>query len=510
AATVTSRAVEWLKDWHSRTGKGGHFLLWAHYYDPHRPFDAPEPFKSRYPDDGYAAEVAYTDAKVGRLLEELERLDLTDETLVVVIADHGESLGDHGEYTHGVFLYDATMRVPFIVAGPEIASGVVIDQQVRSIDVLPTVAEYLGLSPGEKVQGTSLLPALSEGRGVRTTYAYLETLYPKTHLGWAELRGVRTDEWKLIVAPRPELYRIDQDPEETTNVIDRFPVEADRLQKQIWEVAGPPESLGELKYQPLDQQTQEELASLGYVSAGVRRDLRIDMSGPDPKDRIHELQVLEDAGELMNVGRYTDAIPLLAKLVREDSTNPLVFQHLAVCHTRLGEYKRALQVYETAVDRGADTDETHAEMGELYIRFGNLRQAIEAMEESARRNPTNLQNLINLATAYLQMEEFSEARRAIRAIQAQDEDNAQAFNLLGILEVQRGNDLVARGYFEKAVQFEPEMAEPYMNLGIIAQEAGQREQAISYFKRFLERAGSDNPELLARVRAVIAELESGS
>src|SRR5690606_3513080 len=173
------------------------------------------------------------------------------------------------------------------------------------------------------------------------------------------------------------------------------------------------------------------------------------------------LQVLEDAGELMNVGRYTDAIPLLAKLVREDSTNPLVFQHLAVCHTRLGEYKRALQVYETAVDRGADTDETHAEMGELYIRFGNLRQAIEAMEESARRNPTNLQNLINLATAYLQMEEFSEARRAIRAIQAQDEDNAQAFNLLGILEVQRGNDLVARGYFEKAVQFEPEMAEPY-------------------------------------------------
>ena len=128
------------------------------------------------------------------------------------MADHGESLGDHGEFTHGVFLYDSTMHIPLIAAGPGVPAAKVIAQQVRSIDVMPTIVEYLGLSPGSQAQGTSLLPAVLEGKSPASSFAYMETLYPKTALGWAELRAVRTDEWKYVAAPSPELYDLPRRP----------------------------------------------------------------------------------------------------------------------------------------------------------------------------------------------------------------------------------------------------------------------------------------------------------
>ena len=140
------------------------------------------------------------------------------------------------------------------------------------------------------------MPAIVERKRVRTNYSYMETLYPKTHLGWSELRGTRTDEWKLIVSPKPELYRMTDDSNETRNVVTQYPADSDRLEKQVWEIAGPPQNLGILKMQPVDEQTRQQLQSLGYASAGTQRKVRIDMSGPDPKDHIQVLAVLEKAG----------------------------------------------------------------------------------------------------------------------------------------------------------------------------------------------------------------------
>ncbi|UCF37625.1 MAG: sulfatase-like hydrolase/transferase [Acidobacteriota bacterium] len=511
AKLVSDRAIEWLRGrLKAGVGKepGQRFFMWAHYYDPHRPFDPPEPYKSRYRDDLYAGESAYTDAEVGRLLDFLKEQGLEDSTLVVLLSDHGESLGEHGEFTHGVFLYDSTMHVPMIMAGPRVKPGQRVKQQVRSIDVMPTIASYLGLSAGDQVQGSSLLPLLLEGRPVDLDVAFMETLYPNTHLGWAELRGVRTDQWKLVVAPKPELYDLKQDPKEASNLIKQYPEEAAKLEEEVWEISGKPGEQDELDYQPLDPARAAQLRALGYVSAGVRREIRLDMSGPDPKDRVRSLAVLEDAGEDMNQNRFTEAATKLEELLPTDQTNPLIYQHLALCYTRLGQYRKSLQIHEQAIVYAVETDETFAEMGEIYIRLGDMSRAVVAMEKSADRNPTNLQNLMNLATVYLQLGELGESDRVLRSVLTQDEEHALAYNLMGILEIQKGNTGRARQHLEKAVQFDPELTEPYMNLGIMAQEAGEIDQAIGYFKEFLKRASrEEHAAVIPQVEAAVAELE---
>lgn len=506
---VTRRALEWLES-RSKQRPAANFLMWVHYYDPHFPYDPPEPFRSRHPKSRYAGEVAYTDDQVGRLLQGFSERDLLDGTLVVLTADHAESLGDHGEYTHGVFLYDSTVRVPMIVAGPGVPAGRIVTQQVRSIDVMPTIADFLGLSPGAKADGVSLVPAIVEGKGVRSNYCYMETLYPRTTMGWSELRGMRTDEWKLIVAPKPELYQIRQDRGESNNLVSKRPVEANQLQKKVWEVAGPPGGLGELKPQPIDEERRRELAALGYIGATART-LRLDMSGPDPKDRVEVLEALERAADAMNHDRFQAAVPILERILPRDPTNPLIYKQLGLSYQSLKQFDRAEQIYRKAMQHKVDSDATHAELGEIHVRRGELHQAVESMERAARLNPANLENLINMATAYLHLGQFDHTERVLRALLAQNPRYAAAHNLYGILDLQRGRALEARGHLERAVEIDPELAEPYMNLGLLAQNAGDTKSAIAYYRKFLKYAKAERyRDIIPKVRAALADLGASS
>src|SRR5690606_26087738 len=162
------------------------------------------PFKESYSEDPYNGEVAYVDQQLGRLLEAI-RGNFPEDTIIIVLSDHGESLSEHGEYSHGVFLYDSTLRIPWIMSGPGLPANTRIAVQARTIDLLPTIIALVGGEVPETVQGVSLLPAL-EGERVDTAYSYAETLFPKINMGWTELRAVRTNRWKYIRAPRPELY----------------------------------------------------------------------------------------------------------------------------------------------------------------------------------------------------------------------------------------------------------------------------------------------------------------
>jgi choline-sulfatase len=507
---VTRRTLDWL-DQRSNPGNSAspakNFFLWTHYYDPHFPYDPPEPFGSRFQKDKYSGEIAYVDQQVGELLRGLAARALAEHTLVVLMADHGESLGDHGEFTHGVFLYDSTMHIPLMIAGPGVPAGKVISQQVRSIDVMPTIVDYLGLAPGSPAQGTSLLPAVLESKPLPANFAYMETLYPKTALGWAELRAVRTDEWKYVAAPKSELYHLPEDPAEAHSVRESQKAQAAQLDKHVWEVAGPRESLGKLARSPVNDDTMRQLQSLGYASAGARRDLRIDMSGADPKDRAHVLAVLERVSDHMNHDRFAAAVPLLEGILKEDATNPLIYKDLGACYQRLRQFRKAMPVYQQAIQNKADTDETHAELGEILVRLGELPAAASAMESAAEMNLSNLQNLSNLATLYLQMGRPPDVERTLKAILAQNPKHAQAYNIYGILEIQRGQGNAARGYFEKAVEYDPALTEPYLNLGLLAQEAGQSQIAIDYYKKFLERARpKEHAQYIPKVKAAISEL----
>jgi arylsulfatase A-like enzyme len=276
ANEVVTDAIQWLE------GIEGRFFLWAHLYDPHRPYDPPEPFRSRYTDP-YVGEIAFADSQIGRLLDALERRTMLDRTIVVVAGDHGESLGDHGERDHGVFVYQSTLNVPLIIRAPQVRSRRIADV-VRLVDVMPTVLELLGVN-SDSVDGVSLAAMMrGDARDVELD-AYAESFYPR-RFGWSALRTLRAGRYKLIDAPRPELYDLDRDPFELRNIYDERRSVAVALARQLdtfgralarGRSASPPATSTELL---------ERLASVGYVASDPPAPASQDLHLPDPKDCI--------------------------------------------------------------------------------------------------------------------------------------------------------------------------------------------------------------------------------
>ena len=290
ADEVVSRAMAWLKEASNKPS-----FAWVHLYDPHAPYAAPEPFASRFPatmHGAYDAEVAFVDAQVGRLLDALG--DARDETIVVVTGDHGESLGEHQEQQHGFFVYDAVTQVPLIVAAPGISPGAPTDQ-VRIVDVMPTVLEAAGIPVPAAVQGRSLLPA---ARGQRLDLLALsESWYPRYHYGWSELTAVRDGRYKFIAAPRRELYDLLNDPGERTNLAPFNPQRVAALERALGEITGATSGSSKPQApQQVDPDVEERLRALGYVGSSLSPRALEDRPRGDPKDKIGLVQPPQTGG----------------------------------------------------------------------------------------------------------------------------------------------------------------------------------------------------------------------
>ena len=279
ADEVVSDAIRWIDGIN-----GSRFFLWAHLYDAHRPYDPPEPFRSRYADP-YIAELAFADAQIGRLLQALDRRKLLDRTIVVVAADHGESLGDHGERDHGIFVYESVLHVPLVIRSPNIAPRRIADV-VRLVDVMPTVLDLLRV-PRSPSDGISLRRKLNGEAGQDELDAYSESEYPR-RFGWSPLRALRAGRYKLIAAPRPELYDLDRDPFEQQNIYaerrDLARTLAERLSTLERGMSG---AAGDDDTGPAsDPELQQRLASLGYVGSGAPPPSVHHDDLPDPKDCV--------------------------------------------------------------------------------------------------------------------------------------------------------------------------------------------------------------------------------
>jgi arylsulfatase A-like enzyme/Tfp pilus assembly protein PilF len=505
AGVVTDRALAWLKQNGQRK-----FFLWAHYYDPHAPYDPPEPFKRQYAQTPYDGEIAYMDAQVGRLLDGLDQLGLGSRTLIIAVGDHGESLGEHGELTHGIFLYDATLHIPLIIAGPDVPHGKVIEDQVRSIDLHPTAMAFLRLPPSPEAQGVSLWPLMQQGTHVRSNYSYGETLYPRTYMGWSELRAMRTDDWKFILAPRPELYDLHRDPGELQNLIAQHRTEAEQYQQLIWKIAGTQGKTEKVTAVPMDAQTRRELESLGYVGGGSTREIQLGVDAPDPKDRIAVMKLLEEGQKLLNTHDNTRAVQIMEQVLRQDPGNPMGHVCLAMAFERAGQLERAVSVYEDAIQRGVLTDIIYSRLGKVYLRLHQLEKAANVMNLSSQINPTDLDNLRNLGTAELQLGHVDEAERAFKAMTHQNDHYSAAYNGLGLVAIQRGDANAARHDFEKAIELNSAEVEPLLNLGILYDKAGDKTEALRYYQQFLAKASAkDYSALIPKVRAAVQDLKSG-
>ena len=420
AEEVASEALEYIS-----TARAP-FFLWVHFYDPHAPYDPPGAFASK----GYSGEIAYTDSQVGRLVGALRTRGLLGSTLVVVTADHGEGLGDHGEDEHGVLVYEETLRVPLIVRGPGIAAGRVEREPVSLVDVAPFLLEASFPSP--------------EGKAI-----YFESYYGSLHFGWAPLRGIRDGPMKLIVAPRSELYDLDSDPREGRDLSRERKDVARRLyaelQKIVERKASPPASSS-----PGDL---ERLASLGYVGTASSKG-----TGADPKDEIATFsdfgRKLRDAITRFGSGDFRSAQPLFEELASRDILSFEVHLYLARCHRLEGKLAEAIREYQAAAVIYDGYSVLHLEHGRALLASGSLEGAASAFEKSLALAPS-AEAEVGLATASRKLGDGPRAIAALRRAVALDLNDADSWNELGGLLLQRDEVDAAIAAFERAVALRP-------------------------------------------------------
>jgi choline-sulfatase len=499
AEDTVDHAIHWLE---AQSGKP--FFLWVHVYDPHAPYQPPSPYKEQYKDRLYDGEIAYADHELGRLFDAVRKKYPADKTLIAILSDHGESLGEHGEYTHGVFLYDATLRIVFLVAGPGVPSGMRVKEQARTVDFLPTILDLMGGRAPAPVQGASLTPYF-QSKDAGTAVSYAETLYPKINMGWAELRAIRTNHWKYIRAPKPELYDLSEDAAETRNVIQSHAAEVQRFEAQLRAVIG---AAGAEKVETamVDQRTLDQLKSLGYTSGFTARSYDLTGKGADPKDRVGILKLMDAAAERAGVPA-SQRISLLRQALSEDATNPILYYLLGAAYEKAGRYEEARKLYATAIHNGIESARLHSRMADLLVRSGKKDEAIPEYEKAAQLNPADAESQANLATAYLEKGRLADAERVYKWVLTTEPGYAMAYNGLGVIAIQRQDAATARGYFEKAVALDADLVEAQLNLGIIYKDAGDRARARECFQAFLAKAPpAQYGQVIPKVREELAEL----
>jgi len=463
---VVDRALAWLRKEDTRP-----FFAWVHLYDAHAPYAPPPPYPQTY--DG---EVAYVDAQVARLLAAVDRR----HTIVVVVGDHGESLGEHGELTHGLLLYEPTLHVPMIVAEPSITPRV-IRTAVSTIDLAPTVAALAGVAFMKPIDGRDLTADLRAGREPQPATVYAETQYPAT-FGWSELASIRSVSTKLIAAPSPpELYDLGRDPGENVNLltIERrayrdLSVRLDQLRATAVTATS----------STVDAETRAKLASLGYVApagsiAGTKR---------DPKSVAPLFRKFEDSTALLNAGRARDAVPALEQLVRDDPSNHVFRETLARALRQSGDVRRAIVLYREAVALAPNDADAWYNLAAVLEESGNAREGAVALAEAAKRDP-NRPEIHNIrGTALAEAGDLAGAEKEFRSTISSDPRNARAYNNLGnVLRAMNRNDEASEAY-RKAIDLAPRYADPLNGLGALLVTRGRAREAMTYFDAALQIA----------------------
>jgi choline-sulfatase len=367
-------AEEWLQE---RAGKPFFFLL--HIYEPHTPYNPPEPFATRYKDRPYDGEVAAADAVVGQFLQFLEARKLYDSSVIVLMSDHGEGLGDHGEEEHGLLLYREDLHVPLMVKLPGgRRGGERVARPVGLVDVFPTLAAALGVSSPAGLPGVSLLRTLPAPDG-KSRAIYSETLFPRYHFGWSDLSSLSTDRYRYIHAPRPELYDIAADPGEKKDLASGLPPAFRALRAELLALDRPRQAPG-----ASDPEQVKKLAALGYIGSASPSEAAEDLA--DPKDRIGEIRELRAALALHSERRYAEAIAALGALLAKNPAMADAWAALANAEHKLGRFEAALSALERQDRLTPGSPHVLLSMANQYLELGRLDEASLHAERALAAN----------------------------------------------------------------------------------------------------------------------------
>jgi arylsulfatase A-like enzyme/Tfp pilus assembly protein PilF len=466
ADRVTQLAAEWILG--GASGRGDHdapsarpWFCWVHLFDPHAPYDAPE----RRFANPYDNEVAFADAQLGRLVDRLRATGQLESTLIVVLADHGEALGDHGEATHGLFAYEATLRIPLIVAGPAIRPAMSAAVAAQA-DVLPTILDLLGISSPERVDGLSLLPAI-RGDTWPARSIYFEALDANLTRNWAPLTGLLADGWKYIDLPEAELYDLTADPGEQRNRVGEDAARAAALGRRLADIRGAGHAAPPAATVPIDADAVARLRSLGYTAAAAPRAAgRRYTSADDPKRLLGLDRSFEAAMSLTAAREYGRAAALLQSVVAARPDFTAAYLNLASVFLASGEPRRAVALLEDATRRGFTGREILARLGVAYLEAGDLTRAAATLDSVADpAQPGGLEAANSLAVVLTQQGNHDRARRLFQAVLARSPHAATTWSNLGLLELSARRPREAAGAFEQAASADPALEQAWEGLG---------------------------------------------
>ncbi|MDX2000034.1 MAG: sulfatase-like hydrolase/transferase [Thermoanaerobaculia bacterium] len=496
--------------WLQQAGSGP-FLLFAHIYEPHSPYEPIEPFRTRYAGHPYDGEVATADAIIGRFLDQLKAVGLYDKSLIILFSDHGEGLNEHGEQEHGVLLYREALQVPLLVKLPGSArAGETGKVAVGLFDIAPTVLSVLGLPVPPEMQGRSLLDLLAPGAPERPIYS--ETYYTRLHMGWSELHSLFEGEHHFIQGPDPELYDLVADPGETRNIL--------TSERRVYaRMKGTLESLHRPLAKPgaVDDRTSEQLAALGYISSAA-----INTEGPlpDPKSKVRVLVDFLQKGQLHMANReYEEAARLFGELTRREPGMPegwtsygLSLVHLNRLDDAIGAYQKAIElggplprlivrlaslyletgrpkdaeiVLKTTIDFGERHPTVIRQLAVTYTETGRSAEAIDLLAKHRQGADTESDNV--LAVAYARAGRNAEAVALLDGILGREPGNAKALETYGGIALGNGNTTRARDLLERAVVADPSLSIAWNTLGVARQFGGDTRGALEAWQKALER-----------------------
>ena len=519
AEDVVKDALAWMTA--QRRGPEKPFFVWIHLYDPHQPYAPPEPFRTRLK-DRYDAEIAYADDATGKFLGYLRDHALYDGTLIIATSDHGESLGEHGEKTHGYFIYDSTLLVPLIIKPPTGAKIPArrIDTAVRSVDIAPTVLQLVAIPSPAAMQGGGLLSLMvGKTAAARADLAYCETLYP-AEFGWSPLRALRTGRYKYIDAPKPELYDLQADPHELHDLAQTKRDVALQLKSQLGSlIAKTTSPSSTARVAAASPEDAEMMASLGYVgvsdapasgstrqpgpnslpffpstymrSAGKGRN---GQALPDPKDELTEYELMTSATQLAAGGQCVRALPMLIRLTQmepdlvvgqltlgkcdlalerfsaADTVLNTVLRlspgnleakfYLGICQFQENESKEALANLQPLAQRLPNEPYLHFYLGGIYEKEGISAQALDEYQKCASLAPNFEVAVYKVGFLLAKSGKFTEASEQFKRVTKMDPANASAHFNLALAYEKSGNLEAARPEFESACKLDPARCAP--------------------------------------------------
>jgi len=457
--------VEHAEAWFDKHRSGPHFV-WVHLYDPHDPYEPPPPYSEKYKDHLYDGEISYADSALARWIAFLKKAGVYDNSIIVVTGDHGEGLGEHKEETHGLFLYDSTLHVPLIVKLPRAAHhGLVIEAQVRTSDILPTILSVAGVTAPADLNGESLLPLLAakqSGAPAPERALFGETDYP-LRWGWAPLRALRSENTKWIEAPRPELYDLVSDPKELKDLYsssaDKEKVQTMQAEMANWKAKVPPAN---------DAKAAEDL--------------------PDPKDKVEVQNLLHNAMLAADDNRTADARQSLEKALELDPKTPAVLRQLGELELAAGEFSTAAHHLKRACELHPEDSTAAFELGEAMEKSGDWAGARDALESSLKFAPSQLPARVLLGRAYLQLKDPKNAADQFEAALLVDSGNSDA--RLGLAEAH-----IQQSDFTGAVS----------DLEGFTKAHSQNAEALRLLARAYRGLGKEQEARLAEAKAAAAE-----